>query len=124
MICGGHEGKNHLRSLESYAKLKIASAKLIKIHKIKFPSMECECPRNHKSGCARGCLSDAFVKHARNNFSFILKDSKTPNEFSRRIKSLPRHARDEHLCGHGSNKQCCEFLYSYVAVVNVIKVTH
>ena len=55
-------------------------------------------------------MSDAFIKSARNNFSFILKESQSPSEFSRRIKTLPRHARDEHLWTNaGRDRQCCEF---------------
>ena len=33
---------------------------------------------------------------ARNNFSYILTDSKSAEEFVKRLRVLPRHVRDEH----------------------------
>ena len=39
---------------------------------------------------------DAFIKRVRNNFSYILTDSKSAEEFAKRLRVLPRHVRDEH----------------------------
>ena len=64
--------------------------------------MVCHCSR-HKPGC--GCLSDKFIERARNNFSYILSDSNSPEEFAGRIRGLARHAHDEHVWEGGK----CEF---------------
>lgn len=108
MICGGHAGKNHLKTLRSYAKMRCPSKEFIGQHKKKFPNISnatCHC--KHKKGC--GCLSDAFINQSRNNFSFILKDSQSPDEFARRLRSLPKHARNIHLWKENGKKLCCEF---------------
>ena len=96
MICGGHAGRAHLKALEKYSKVKKPSARFIKMHKRKFPQInEVTCPcSQHKAGC--GCLTDAFIARARNNFSHILTDSKSAEEFAKRLRVLPRHVRDEH----------------------------
>ena len=97
MICGGHAGKNHLKALQSYAKLKFSSKDFVKRNEATFPligKVHCHCINYHKVGC--GCLSDAFIKRARNNFSYILKNSQSPDEFAKRLRCLPRHACDEH----------------------------
>lgn len=75
MICGGHAGKNHLKVLESYLKIKRPTKQMINKHKSRFPSISsatCCCEnRNHFSGC--GCLTNGFIKQARNNFFFYFK---------------------------------------------------
>ena len=78
---------------------------LIRKHKTKFPSVVdvvCHCSR-HKSGC--GCMSDKFIERVRNNFSLILSSSETADEFSPKIKALPRQVRDEHEWSEGR----CDF---------------
>ena len=41
-------------------------------------------------------MSDAFIEKARNNFSFVLSESQSAEEFATRLRTLPRHARDQH----------------------------
>ena len=98
MICGGHAGKNHLKALENYSKMKVPSIDFIRKHKDRFPlissGVRCHCPNRHSQGC--GCITDAFIMRARNNFSYILTDSKSAEEFAKRLRVLPRHVRDEH----------------------------
>ena len=50
-------------------------------------------------GC--GCLSVIFVEKARNNFSFIVSNSESANEFVEALKMLPRHAHDKHKWDRG-----------------------
>ena len=97
MICGGHAGKNHLKALENYSKMKEPSIDFIRKHKDRFPlisGVRCHCLNRHKPGC--GCITDAFITRARNNFSYILTDSKSAEEFAKRLRVLPRHVCDEH----------------------------
>ena len=97
MICGGHAGKNHLKALENYSKLKVPSIDFIRKRKDRFPLISgvcCHCPNRHSQGC--GCSTDAFIMRARNNFSYILTDSKSAEEFAKRLRVLPRHVSDGH----------------------------
>ena len=48
----------------------------------------------HSSGC--GCLSDTFISKAHTNFTSILIEAQSQDEFVRRVKALPRHAVDDH----------------------------
>lgn len=98
MICGGHAGRAHKkkRSFSDDFKRK---------HEGEFPTINevaCCCSSRHRPGC--GCMTDAFVERARNNFSFVLSDSQSA-EFARRIKVLPRHARNQHIWDGGQ----CDF---------------
>ena len=111
MICGGHAGRAHKKQLENLAKMKSFSGDYKSAHDKKFPQVHdvvCHCTR-HKVGC--GCLADAFIEKARNNFSFILSESQSSDEFSSRLRLLPRHARDQHTwdggqCGFHPVKVC------------------
>ena len=97
MICGGHAGRAHKKQLENLAKMKSFSEDFIAMHGKKFPLVRdvvCHCKKRHSIGC--GCLSDSFIERARNNFSFILSESQSPEEFSTRLRALPKHARDQH----------------------------
>ena len=98
MICGGHAGKNHLKALENYSKMKEPKKDFIRKHKDRFPLISsgvcCHCRNHHSQVC--GCITDAFIMRARNNFSYILTDSKSAEEFAKRLRVLPRHVRDEH----------------------------
>ena len=116
MICGGHAGKAHLKVLEKYSKMKAAPAGFIKLHKSKFPQIaetSCHCVEKHRVGC--GCLTDAFIMRARNNFSYILKTAKSAEEFTKRLRVLPRHVRDVHEWekviteGAEPTRECCDF---------------
>ena len=80
MICGGHAGRAHKKQLEKLAKLKSFSDHFKRKHQGEFPTVNevaCCCPRRHHPGC--GCLTEAFVERARNNFSFILSDFESCN---------------------------------------------
>lgn len=41
--------------------------------------------------------------------AFVLKDSNSPAEFTKRLKSLPKHARDIHVWTENGKTQCCDF---------------
>jgi hypothetical protein len=112
MICAGHSGRAHRKVLESRQKLKQFPKRFIEKHREKFPatvecSSDCEdeshsdtcvrfchCTGNHSAGC--GCLTAEFIAQAHTNFTSILKDVESQEEFVTRLDSLARHARDEH----------------------------
>lgn len=105
MICGGHAGRAHKKQLENFTKMKSFSNDFKSAHSKRYPQVRdvvCHCSR-HSVGC--GCLSNAFIEKARNNFSFILSESQSPEEFSSRLRLLPRHARDQHEWDGGQ----CDF---------------
>ena len=54
-------------------------------------TLTCHCRRNHKAGC--GCLSVGFIGKAHTDFSSILMECQSQEEFT---SALPNHARDEH----------------------------
>ena len=102
MICGGPAGKAHKKQLEKLAKMKSFTDKFKKKHHERFPQVDsvvCRCEKQHKPGC--GCLSDAFIEKARNNFSFILSNSESAHEFAEALKTLLRHAYNEHKSDGG-----------------------
>ena len=93
MICGGHAGRAHKKQLDAMYKQKTFSDAFKNRHKDRFPQVldvKCKCTKRHSQGC--GCLSLAFNEKARNNFSFILTESQSADEFSKRIRMLVRHA--------------------------------
>ena len=47
---------------------------------------------NHSATC--GCMTAAFIAKAHTNFSSILMEAKSQEEFVRRLTALPNHARD------------------------------
>ena len=102
MICGGHAGRAHKKQLGKISKmnqfLPALSARFLSVGVVIY-----HCSR-HRSGC--GCLSDNFIERARNNFSFILSQSQSAEEFATKMKALARHAHDEHEWDHGK----CDFL--------------
>ena len=105
MICGGHAGRSHKKQLEKLSKKKRFSPALVSRYSERFlfvGVVVCHCSR-HRSGC--GCLSNNFIERARNNFSFILTQSQSVDEFAAKVKALARHARDEHTWDHGG----CDF---------------
>ena len=51
-------------------------------------------------------MSDAFIEKARNNFSFVLSESQSAEEFATRLRTLPRHARDQHECDFHPLRVC------------------
>ena len=112
MICGGHAGKCHKKQLEKFSKMKCFTADFKNSHREMFPQVDtatCHCQKRHKSGC--GCLSEAFIEKARNNFSFILSNSESAQNFAESLMALPRHACDEHkwdggMCSFHTLKLC------------------
>ena len=98
MLCGGHAGRAHYNTLEGYIIWKEPRKRFVDTHVGKYPSIataKCNCyGTNHKSGC--GCLHKDFILRARNNFSFILKTSQSAEDFSNRLRALPRHVCDQH----------------------------
>ncbi len=70
MICGGHAGRAHKKQLDKFAKIKSFSKDYQKKHSERFTqvvAVTCHCPSRQSPGC--GCLSEAFIEKARNNFS-------------------------------------------------------
>ena len=92
MICGGHAGKAHKNQLEKLAKMKSFTDRFKRKHHERFQQVDlvvCH-EKRHKPGC--GCLSDAFIEKARNNFSLL----SVYLHYFTGLKALPRHARDKH----------------------------
>ena len=97
MVCGGHAGKAHKKQLEKLSKMKSFTADFRNSHRETFPQVDtvlCHCQKRHKLGC--GCLSQAFIEKARNNFSLLLSSSESSQKFAEGLKALPKHSRDQH----------------------------
>ena len=98
MLCGGHAGRAHRKILEKRQKDKMLPSAHIEKYKDDFPFIceeeyqQCKCVVYHSSGC--GCLSDTFISKAHTNFTSILIEAQSQEEFVRRVKALPRHAVD------------------------------
>ena len=76
---------------------KRASEKMIEKYGKAFPALcelSCKCTGNHSA--ASGCLTDAFISKAHTNFTSILMEVKSQEEFVRRLTALPKHAHDVH----------------------------
>ena len=101
-MLAGHTKKQ----LEKYAKMKTFSQKFKEKHCKKFPQVKmvtCHCKSHHKSNC--GCLSDAFIEKARTNFSCLLSQPNSAEEFATKLKALAMHAKDKHKWDGGQ----CDF---------------
>ena len=115
MVCGGHAGRSHLKQLQTWARKKKFSKALKDRLKKDFPEVndarhnKCHCEGKHSLGC--GCLSDAFVKQSRNNFSLILSSSEWATEFAQRLRNLYHHAIDEHKWEGGEDYHWIPELY-------------
>ena len=97
MVCGGHAGRAHKKLLEERAKQKAFTDTLRKKFEETYPQVnyvKCHCPDKHAPGC--GCLSKKFIGKAHTNFTSILMECKSQEEFVNRITGLPKHARDQH----------------------------
>ena len=106
MLCGGHAARSHLKQMEALSSLKVFSEGMKKKYKGRYPEVEsvtCHCDKTHSPGC--GCMSNAFMEQARNNFSQILSKSQSASEFARRLRALYHHVLDEHEWDDGK----CEF---------------
>ena len=140
MVCGGHAGRAHRKILEKRQKMKTFTNKQIKKYESTFPNMtkdgykECKCTGNHRAGC--GCLSDAFVQKAHTFFTSTLMVVQSQEELVRRLKALPKHARDEHeweggrcefhalrVCSCGNCENADQILCEGKAFKNHIKLT-
>ena len=99
MICSGHVGRAHRKILEKRLKDKVLTQPQIEKYKDAFPEVsekdyqKCKCER-HSSGC--GCLTDAFISHAHKNFSKVICNAQSQEEYVKRVKALPKHAVDDH----------------------------
>ena len=100
MICGGHAGRAHKKNLEKRQKIKAFTDHQITKYKNTFPAVvregwqKCKCQGNHSAGC--GCLSEAFIAKPHTNFTSIIMEAQSQEEFVRHLMTLPKHARDEH----------------------------
>lgn len=98
MICGGHAGRAHRKILELRHKMKKVPKKMLEKYKDSYPALgevHCTCEGgNHSSTC--GCLNQPFIAKAHTNFTSILMEAQSQEEFVRRVKALPYHARDIH----------------------------
>ena len=105
MICGGHAGRVHKKQLEKLQKIKHFTDQLIKKYEERFSSVGNIIYHysRHKPGC--GCMSNQFIERARINFSLILSQSESAEEFATKIKAFTRHACDEHEWDDGR----CDF---------------
>ena len=106
MRCGGHAGRAHKKQLEVRAKQKSFTNAFMARYEKQYPevrTLTCHCRGNHKAGC--GCLSVGFIGKAHTDFSSILMECQSQEEFARRISSLPNHARDVHEWDGGK----CDF---------------
>ena len=56
--------------------------------------LSCKCTGNHSAAC--GCLTHAFISKAHTNFTSILMEVKSQEEFVRQLTALPKHAPDVH----------------------------
>ena len=107
MICGGHAGRAHKKQLESLAKIKSFSKDFRSAHEKSFRRCMMWFVTVVIGTTLAVGVCHAFVEKARNNFSFILSESQSAEEFSTRLRLLPKHARDEHeLCDFHPVKVC------------------
>ena len=63
-----------------------------------FPALcelSCKCMGgNHSAACS--CLNPPFISKAHTNFTSILMEAQSQEEFVKRLEALPKHARDIH----------------------------
>ena len=98
MICGGHAGRAHKKILELRQKMKTASKQMLDKNRASFPALcelSCKCKGgNHCAAC--GCLNPPFISKAHINFTSILMEVQSQEEFVKRLEALPKHARGIH----------------------------
>ena len=98
MICGGHAGRAHKKILELRQKCKKASKPLLDRYGQTYPALgelTCKCSNgNHSDTC--GCLTAAFISKAHTNFTSILMEAQSQEEFAKRLEALPKHACNIH----------------------------
>ena len=94
MICGSHAGREHKKMLELHQKRKTVTEKVIEATFPALGDLSCKCTGYHSSQC--GCLTVAFISKAHTNFTSILMEAQSQEEFVRRLEALPKHARDVH----------------------------
>ena len=84
MLCGGHAGRAHKKVLTSRQKMKSAPKHMVDKYKSIFPALSdlsCKCIGNHSATC--GCLTNDFISKAYTNFTFILMEAQSQEEFVR-----------------------------------------
>jgi hypothetical protein len=97
MICGGHAGRAHKKILEVRQKIKKCSKQMLAKYGANYPALcqlSCKCKGNHSTTC--GCLSAAFISKAHTNFTSILMEAQSQEEFVQHVEALAKHARDVH----------------------------
>ena len=107
MTCGGHARRAHRKQLEVHAKQKVFSKALIARYEKQFPEVRtvtCHCTGNHKAGC--GCLSTDFIGKAHTNFSSILVECQSQEEFARRLTALHEHEWEGGRCDFHPQRVC------------------
>ena len=95
MICGGHARRAHKKILELRQKMKTASKQMLDKYMANFPALcelSCKCKGgNHSAACS--CLNPPFISKAHTNFTSILMEAQSQEEFVKRLEALPKHAR-------------------------------
>ena len=97
MICGGHAGRAHKKTLELRQKILKMPKQMSNKYKDTYPDLDkltCKCKAHHGDACR--CLSAAFISKAHTNFTSILMEAQSQEEFVKRLEALPKHACDEH----------------------------
>ncbi len=97
MICGRHAGRAHKKILEVRQKILKCSKQMLAKYGANYPALcelSCKCKGNHSTTC--GCLSAAFISKAHTNFTSILMEAQSQEEFVKHVEALPKHARDVH----------------------------
>ena len=79
-------------------KTKTASKQMCNKYRASFPALcelSCKCKGgNHSATC--GCLNAPFISKAHTNFTSILMEAQSQDDFVTRLEALPKHARDIH----------------------------
>ena len=89
MICGGHAGRAHKKILELRQKIKKMPKQMSDKYKDTYPGLDkltCKCIGHHSDAC--GCLSAAFISKAHTNFTSILMEAQSQEEFVKRLLAL------------------------------------
>ena len=98
LLCRGHEGRSHWKQLKELQKMKKFSETWIKQKEKLIKDIPhnicCKCTKRHKRSC--GCFTQDFIDHSRNLFSHIISTSDSSKSCAKRIRSLYKHATNDH----------------------------
>ena len=87
--------------------MKKFSADYMNEHSIpeKYKHLRCHCAKRHSQQC--GCFTEAFMTRSRNQLSYIISNSESPEEFAKKTSRLYYHAIDRHeLCDFHPMRVC------------------